>query len=460
MTNEKLVKVSGRWAILLSLLIFVCTLIGIFYFGKTHFLTGTEIGGISCEFLTIDEAIERVNYEQGQKKIELIFGDGTTYQVLAKELGIGINAEYIDNLFKKQHSNINEERKYSVDGFITVENEKLRKFLEQIPELQKENMIAPQDAYIIWDEISFSINSEVLGNTIDFEEATNLVLEVLQNQGNVIDFSTITAVNPKTFTEDLIGKQNELNSILNSSINFELIDGSMVNLNSEIIKNWVYLDENGNYEFDIENGVSEFVTNLALKISNINSTYQFTATDLEDPIEVYIPKEIWIQLDQEKEIAEIKTLLGSSETINLAPIYDRKTFSEMLTSYVEVDIARQHIWIYIDGALYLDTACVTGNVSNGYDTPTGVFFLLNKNRDALLEGTNKDGSKYSTPVKYWMRFYKGCGFHDAWWRNEFGKNIYQTNGSHGCINMPSEKAAKMYEIIDSTMPIIIYNSQL
>lgn len=460
MANVKLVKIRGRWAILLCLLILVSTLIGICYFVKTHFLPGTEIEGISCEFLTIEEAIERVNYEQAQKKVKLSFCDGTTYQVSAKELGVRINDEYIHDIFKKQHSDFKEERKYSVDGFISIENEKLRKFLEQIPELQKENMIEPQDAYIIWDEINFSINSEVLGNVIDFEEATNLALEVLQNQGNVIDFSTITDVNPKTFTEDLTNKRDELNSILNSSINFELFDGSIVSLNSEIIKNWFYQDKNGNYEFDIENGVSEFVSNLALQVYNVNSSYQFKATDLEDSIEVNIPREMWVQLDYEKEIAEIKTLLGSSEIINLTPIYDGKPFSEMLTSYVEVDIARQHIWIYIDGTLYLDTDCVTGNVRDNCDTPTGIFLLLNKNEDAVLRGTNKDGSTYSTPVEYWMRFYKGCGFHDAWWRSQFGGNIYQTNGSHGCINMPPEKAAQMYKIIDNTMPIIIYNSQL
>lgn len=460
MANEKLVKVSGRWAIILCLLIALCSLIGVYYFTKTHFLPGTEIGGISCEFLTIEEAIEKVNYTQSQKNMELSFSNSTKYQVLLEDLGVRIDEKYIKHIFEKQHLSLREKRQYSIDGFIIIENEKLRSFLKQIPELQKENMIEPQDAYIIWDDTSFSIQKEVFGNSIDFEDAINLSIEVIQSKGKQIDFSTITDVEPKIVEKDLTSERDKLNSILNSSINFELIDGSIVSLNSEIIKNWIYQDENGKYTFDIENGISEFVTNLATKINNVNSSYQFVATDLKEAIGINIPKEMRVRLDQEREIAEIKSLLGNSETINLIPIYDRKIFSEMLTSYIEVDIARQHIWIYIDGVLYMDTPCVTGNVSNGYDTPTGVFFLLNKNRNAVLEGTNKDGSKYSTPVEYWMRFYKGCGFHDAWWRNQFGGNIYKTNGSHGCINMPPEKAAQMYEVIDNTMIIIIYNSQL
>ena len=33
-----------------------------------------------------------------------------------------------------------------------------------------------------------------------------------------------------------------------------------------------------------------------------------------------------------------------------------------------------------------------------------------------------------------MPFDGGIGFHDASWRDEFGGDIYLTDGSHGCIN--------------------------
>ena len=35
-------------------------------------------------------------------------------------------------------------------------------------------------------------------------------------------------------------------------------------------------------------------------------------------------------------------------------------------------------------------------------------------------------------------------FHDASWRGNFGGTIYQYAGSHGCINLPSDKAADLY----------------
>ena len=68
-----------------------------------------------------------------------------------------------------------------------------------------------------------------------------------------------------------------------------------------------------------------------------------------------------------------------------------------------------------------------------------------------------DGPGYSTPVTYWMPFNGGIGLHDATWRSSFGGNIYKTNGSHGCVNLPYNMAKIIYENAFSHMPIICYN---
>ena len=57
-----------------------------------------------------------------------------------------------------------------------------------------------------------------------------------------------------------------------------------------------------------------------------------------------------------------------------------------------------------------------------------------------------------------MEFRKSYGLHDATWRDSFGGTIYQTNGSHGCVNLPYKMAEIIYQNIDYDMPIIIYQS--
>jgi len=61
-----------------------------------------------------------------------------------------------------------------------------------------------------------------------------------------------------------------------------------------------------------------------------------------------------------------------------------------------------------------------------------------------------------SPVKYWMPFDRNIVLHDAPWRNEFGKNIYLTNGSHGCINMPPAAAKIMFRNIHRGVAVVVY----
>ena len=55
-----------------------------------------------------------------------------------------------------------------------------------------------------------------------------------------------------------------------------------------------------------------------------------------------------------------------------------------------------------------------------------------------------------------MPFVYGQGLHDADWQPEFGGDVYKTNGSHGCINLPPDQAEVIYNAIDGGYPIILY----
>lgn len=458
MKNELRWKKTLVMILIAILVLLIALTVGI-YFAKTHFLFGTNIEGVSCSFLSIEQAIEKVNLEKGDKIETFCFINGEKYYAFAKQLGVRVDEERVAQIFEQQHLNPKEARKYDLDGFILADTEMIRTFFEQIPEFQKENMVEPQNAYMILDETEFSIQKEVIGNVINFEEAINFTLEKIKNDEKQIDFSPITKVTPEILEEDLVSERDKLNSILKSSINFKLTDGSIVTLDVSTIKDWVSQDENGKFTIDVENGVAEFVEELDIKVNEANYFLHFRATDLCKIATIELPIDLRVQLNKESEIAAIKSMLGNPEPIYVEPIYDKIPISK-LTSYIEIDLSRQHVWFYVDGKLIVDAPCVTGNVSQGYNTPTGVFHLLNKNRGAILEGFNKDGSKYSSYVEYWMRFYEGYGMHDATWRSEFGENIYQTSGSHGCINLPEGAAAQIYELIDETMPIIIYQSEL
>lgn len=109
-------------------------------------------------------------------------------------------------------------------------------------------------------------------------------------------------------------------------------------------------------------------------------------------------------------------------------------------NYIVVSIKDQKLWYYKNGVLKLSSKVVTGH-KNKYDTPKGTYKILGKARSVYLIGRD-----YRTFVNYWMVISSKyqIGLHDATWRYSFGGSIYKYDGSHGCINLPYEKAKYLY----------------
>lgn len=123
-------------------------------------------------------------------------------------------------------------------------------------------------------------------------------------------------------------------------------------------------------------------------------------------------------------------------------------------NYVEVSIAKQHVWVYKNGKVVLDSACVTGLPTVERQTKKGAHRILYKQRDRILRGSARAWSSF---VSYWMPFtWDGQGLHDASWRASFGGNIWKSSGSHGCVNLPKSAAGQIYEVVETNMPVIVY----
>ena len=54
-------------------------------------------------------------------------------------------------------------------------------------------------------------------------------------------------------------------------------------------------------------------------------------------------------------------------------------------------------------------------------------------------------------------FCGNVGMHDAdGWRHEYGGQIYKTNGSHGCVNMPKAAARTVYNTLEIGSAVVVY----
>lgn len=164
--------------------------------------------------------------------------------------------------------------------------------------------------------------------------------------------------------------------------------------------------------------------------------------------------------DTTGEIQELTQLIYLGTKGEREPLYSitarQKGTNDVGSSYVEADLSNQHLYLYQDGEIVVETDFVSGTMISSYDcvTPEGIFGLTYKTMNAVLKGAT-----YRTPVKYWMPFYGNYGMHDANWRRSFGGEIYKTNGSHGCINLPPSMAGQIYQSVSEGFPVICYYSQ-
>lgn len=117
-------------------------------------------------------------------------------------------------------------------------------------------------------------------------------------------------------------------------------------------------------------------------------------------------------------------------------------------TYVKISISNQTLEYYQKNKVVLKTDITTGQ-NNG--TPTGNYKVIKKARNTYLMT-----KEYKSFVKYWIGFLgSNYGIHDASWRKKFGGKEYLFNGSHGCVNVPADKAAKLYSLIELGTPIYI-----
>lgn len=143
---------------------------------------------------------------------------------------------------------------------------------------------------------------------------------------------------------------------------------------------------------------------------------------------------------------------GTSGT-RTAP-YSAKSSKPYGGSYVEIDLSSQHLWLYKNGERIVSTDLVSGSVAEDCCTPTGIYSIYAKQTDRYLTGAD-----YRSFVKYWMPFLGGYGLHDASWRWSFGGTIYYYDGSHGCVNLPSSAAQKIYNNVSVGTKVILYGGK-
>lgn len=252
---------------------------------------------------------------------------------------------------------------------------------------------------------------------------------------------------------DITEKQNELNTILNKYENFsiEYTDGFIIDKDILYKYGLIKVKEDS---IDFVGDEDKVIKMLVSNLINYNSIGIDRVFHTHDDKTVTVTGGTYGDyIDYSSEADEIITMLEELESDSeRIPVMKQEAKFSLDTTYIEVDKVKQHVYYYVDGELVLDTDVVTGKPTPDRNTPSGVYFILNKTKDA-----NLIGATWNVKSERWMGVtYQGVGFHDASWRSSFGGEIYKSNGSHGCINTPKDAMFKLYDLVEEGTPVVIY----
>ena len=108
---------------------------------------------------------------------------------------------------------------------------------------------------------------------------------------------------------------------------------------------------------------------------------------------------------------------------------------------IVVDISKEMLYAYDGDTLFMQEAISTG--LDGTPTPRGDFKVFKKTPSRYMQGPIKGVSDqvYDLPGVPWNLYFTqdGAVIHGAYWHDHFGKPW-----SHGCVNLPTEVAKKLY----------------
>lgn len=434
-----------------------------------------SIYGLDVSTLSVDKAEQKILKDFRERKVAFQEDGAVVYETTLGNLGYDLN----EDALKVQLTELQKTREANRKLFATQVDQKISYEIQKNEEqekaaLQESNFgnrerTASVDAAIQYDENQkqFTLISDVQGNQIDEVRLQTYVDQSLESLfpsqllGGEIKLVMGTDVYQQpsvTVSDDmqskLSGLNEELNKYRSSTVTYTLGSETQV-VDAATIESWLRISSDSiSVDQDV---VKTYVQDLATKYNTIYVPRTFHTSYGNDV--TVSDNEYGFQIDQDGELQQLLKDIASGNEVSRDPVYSisamqRNGTDDLAGSYIEVSLDNQHLWLYKDGALVTETDIVSGAPKAGRETYRGAWPIAYKASPYNLSSSEYG---YNVTVKYWMPFVYGQGLHDASWQSSFGGNRYKSGaGSHGCINLPTDQAALIYNTIDGGYPIIIY----
>ena len=431
-------------------------------FYTTHFFNGTVINGEDASKKTVEEVKDDIkkNVSHYNLKIKELNRDE---KITAQDVGLEyVDDGKVDELMEEQEEgkwflHLAGTTEFDVNAGTKYDEGKLTETIAGLECFKEENVTKPQNATLRDENNVFSIQDEVEGNEVNLEKFTAAVKEALDKGGTSIDIVKNDCYNHPTIYRDnetLKARMDKWNEYMRVNVTYAFGDNIEV-VNADTVKPNV-VDDGSTVDLPTD-WIRTLVYGWGQKYDTFGLAREFT-THSGETIMVEEGGDYGWVIDKDVTIADVTdaVLTGAQGERPVTFLYSAMGWDngDLTGTYVEVSIAEQHLWCYKDYELVMDTDVVTGLPTTERETTPGTFAVDAKKEDAVLGSLDVQG--YESPVSFWAPFNGGQGLHDAPWRGDFGGDIYLSNGSHGCVNIPPENMEPIYNAIDIGTAVVIY----
>lgn len=437
----------------------VLLLVGTYF--ETHFYPGSIVNGVSVSMLSADSAYARLIKSNENYELQIIDAIGKTDSIVRSDVGLDvlITAAQLREFIKSQQGYMwlrfcFTPKAYEATEFVSLDETLLSNVVESL-ECHNSDIVKDVNAAYFYDDDKYYVIEEEYGD-IDSEALYDIVKSAILCRTTSVNLVEAGAYSlPKTMvdTVELYKKVDLLNEHKPGSITYDLGNGITEVLTADNLMDWMEFNADGSVCAN-RTKVEEFVDLMKAKYDTLDTDKKLIASFDKAPVTVKAGTYGWC-IDKDAEIEQLIADIESCSNITRDFIYSSVAASHLDNdygnTYIEADITCQKVYMYKNGQLIIETDMVSGSKRGGHSTRCGAFYITGLYKNRVLRGPG-----YASPVSYWMPFHAGEGLHDATWRDTFGGDIYISNGSHGCLNLPLSNAAIIYENATKGYPVMVF----
>lgn len=440
-----------------------------------RFLPNTTIGDYDISMKTDAEIVEMLDgIVPGYRFGVIGNGDGFSYRTTGEELGLSIDAPAI---VSAMHDDLNAwewpllmlEQGHDETARLDVafDEKAIASAVTEAVEKFNETAKDPVNATIVYDadDDEFAVKPEEAGTKYDVDAVLAAVTRALDALEPKLVLGDEQLVQPTVLSTDeqLVAAAQLATGMVSAHISLVMGGVPAGEVDGDTLSEFITVGDGYEVVFK-EDEMNAWVDSLVDGFNTVGTERTYTRADGKAiavsggvygwEVDTDGLRESIIEAIKEGDKARIEI-----PCIDEAAVYNGPNQRDWGNRYIDVDISEQHVRFYgNDGEIIWEADCISGAPDGKHDTVEGVWMVNAKESPSKLIGYENGKKIYETSVKYWMPFEgNGIGFHDATWQPSFGGSMYANGyGSHGCVNLPVDKAHELFDMVDIGTVVVVH----